>query len=86
MFAKAKAVDRKGQSGTRLKDSIWNLSIFVTSKKRFKSKTFQHFPAPSSFRGRGRGRNKGHSFGSKAPQSKKRGISRANKNFKKKGK
>ena len=40
-----KAVDRKGQSGTRLKNSIWNLSLFVTSKKRFKSKTFQHFPA-----------------------------------------
>ena len=27
MFVKAKAVDRRSQSGTRLKDPIWNLSI-----------------------------------------------------------
>ena len=35
-----KAVDCKGQSGTRPKNSIWNLSILVTFLKRFKSKPF----------------------------------------------
>ena len=62
-----KAVDLKGQSGTRLKNSIWNLSIFVSSKKRFKSKTFSTsllFLSPI----RGRGSSNGHSFGSLALQ------------------
>ena len=73
-----KAVDCKGQSGTRPKNSIWNLSILVTFLKRFKSKPFSALFCPSSFRSRGRGSNKGHSFGSLALQL-KRGISRASK-------
>ena len=39
VYAKAKAVDRKGRSGTRPIDSKWNLSYFVTHKKHFKSRS-----------------------------------------------
>ena len=83
--AKAKAVDLKSQSSTRPK-AKWTLANFVSSKKRSKSRSFQHFPAPSSSRVRGRGRNRGHSFGSRASQP-KRGFFRGQaKNPKKRGK
>ena len=62
-----KAVDLKGQSGTRLKIPYGICPFFVSSKKRFKSKTFSTsllFLSPI----RGRGSSYGHSFGSLALQ------------------
>ena len=62
-----KAVDLKGQSGTRLKIPYGICPFFVSSKKRFKSKTFSSsllFLSPI----RGRGSSYGHSFGSLALQ------------------
>ena len=86
VYAKAKAFDRKAQLSTRPKDSKWTLANFVSSKKRLKSKSLQNFPARSSFRGRGRGRNKGQSFGSKASQRKRGAFHGQAKNFKKREK
>ena len=79
-----KAVDLKGQSGTRLKNSIWNLSIFVSSKN-VSNLRLSALPCSSSLR-----------FGGEVvlmvtplvpwPFSYKRDLSRASQTFMNKGK